>query len=87
MSNQLKVSVLGLMVLMWLIAVLGCASPPKALDPSVSGPQMIVNPECIRLGVVKMRDTDIVFEGSGFKPGDSVLITLTGPNETKVIAA
>jgi hypothetical protein len=34
-----------------------------------------------------MRDTNIVFEGSGFKPGDSVLITLTGPNETKVIAA
>ena len=36
-----------------------------------------------------MRDTNIVFEGSGFqsKAGDSVLITLTGPNETKVIAA
>ena len=87
MFNQLKVSVLGLMVLMWLIAVSGCASPPKALDPSVSGPQMIVNPETIRLGVVKMRDTNIVFEGSGFKPGDSVLISLAGPNETKVIAA
>jgi hypothetical protein len=87
MSNQLKVSVLGLMILMCLIAVSGCASPPKTLDPSVTGPQVIVNPECIRLGVVKMRDTNIVFEGSGFKPGDSVLITLTGPNETKVIAA
>ena len=36
-----------------------------------------------------MRDTNIVFEGGGFEPkaGDSVLITLTGPNETKVIAA
>jgi hypothetical protein len=67
--------------------VSGCASPPKTLDPSISGPQLIVNPETIRLGVVKMRDTNIVFEGSGFKPGDSVLITLTGPNETKVIAA
>ncbi len=64
-----------------------CSSPPKKLDPSVSGPQVIVNPETIRLGVVKMRDTNIVFEGSGFKPGDSVLITLAGPNETKVIAA
>jgi hypothetical protein len=65
----------------------GCSTPPKKLDPSISGPQLIVNPECIRLGVVKMRDTNIVFEGSGFNPGDSVLITLTGPNDTKVIAA
>jgi hypothetical protein len=50
---------------------------------------VIVHPETIRLGVVKMRDTNIVFEGCGFqaKPGDSVLVTLTGPNETKVIAA
>lgn len=73
----------------FLIILLGCASPPKTLDPSISGPQLIVNPETIRLGVVKMRDTNIVFEGSGFqaKAGDSVLITLKGPNETKVVAA
>ena len=87
MSNQLRVSVLGLMILICSIAVSGCSTPPKKLDPSVSGPQLIVNPECIRLGVVRMRDTNIVFEGSGFKPGDSVLITLTGPNDTKVVAA
>ena len=87
MSNQMKINLSGLMILTWLIAVLGCASPPKTLDPSASGPQLIVNPETVRLGVVKMRDTNIAFEGSGFKPGDSVLITLTGPNETKVIAA
>jgi hypothetical protein len=79
----------GWVILFCLVVVSGCASPPKTLDPSISGPQAIVNPETIRLGVVKMRDTNIVFEGSGFqtKPGDSVLITLTGPNETKVIAA
>lgn len=67
----------------------GCSSPPKKLDASISGPQMIVNPETVRLGVVKMRDTNILFEGSGFqvKPGESVLIILTGPKETKVIAA
>ena len=77
------------MILACLIIVLGCANSPKKLDPSVSGPQMIVNPETVRLGVVKMRDTNIVFEGAGFqaKPGESVLITLTGPNETKVIVA
>ena len=79
---------LELITLVCFMMVSGCASPPKTLDPSISGPQMIVNPETIRLGVVKMRDTNIVFEGSGFqaKPGDSVLITLAGPNETKVIA-
>jgi len=76
-------------ILFCLIILSGCSTPPKKLDPSVSGPQMIVNPETVRLGVVKMRDTNIVFEGAGFqaKPGESVLITLTGPNETKVIVA
>lgn len=89
MSTSIRVILSYLMVLACLIILSGCANPPKTLDPSISGPQMVVNPETIRLGVVKMRDTEIVFEGSGFqaKPGDSVLITLTGPNETKVIAA
>jgi hypothetical protein len=65
----------------------GCASPPKTLDRSVPGPQVIVNPGSIRLGVAKLMDTVIVFEGSGFKPGDSMFITLLGPNETKAIVA
>ena len=89
MSNQKSFRFLGIITLACFMMVSGCSSPPKKLDPSISGPQLIVNPETIRLGVVKMRDTNIVFEGSGFqsKAGDSVLITLTGPNETKVIAA
>lgn len=87
MSNQEKINMKRLISLGLLIILLGCAGPPKALDPSVSGPQLIVNPELVRLSVSKMKDTNIVFEGSGFKPGDSVLITLTGPQETKVIAA
>jgi len=76
-------------ILFCLIVLSGCSTPPKKLDPSITGPQIIVNPETIRLGVVKMRDTNIVFEGAGFsaKAGDSVLVTLTGPSETKVIAA
>lgn len=65
----------------------GCASSPKTLDRSVTGPQVIVNPESIRLGVAKLMDTIIIFEGSGFKSGDSVFITLLGPNETKAIVA
>ena len=89
MTTQRKFGFRSLIILACLIILSGCSSPPKILDPSIKGPQIIVNPETIRLGVVKMRDTNIVFEGSGFqaKPGDSVLITLAGPNETKVIAA
>ncbi len=89
MSTLMKVIFSYLMILACLIILSGCTNPPRALDPSISGPQVVVNPETIRLGVVKMRDTNIVFEGAGFqaKPGDSVLITLIGPNETKVIAA
>jgi hypothetical protein len=87
MVNSKKV--LFSILLISVLVLSGCSSPPKKLDPSIPGPQMIVNPETIRLGVVKMRDTNIVFEGSGFQAnsGDSVLITLTGLNETKVIAA
>jgi hypothetical protein len=89
MSNRKSFRFLGLMALVCFMTVSGCSGPPKKLDSSISGPQAIVNPETIRLGVVKMRDTNVVFEGSGFqsKAGDSVLITLKGPNETKVIVA
>ncbi len=89
MLNLKKIITSSFVILVCLIILSGCSSPPKKLDPSISGPQMIVNPETVRLGVVKMRDTNIVFEGSGFQtnPADSVLITLSGPNETKVIAA
>jgi hypothetical protein len=87
MLNSKKIVFSSLMILACLIIVFGCANSPKKLDPSITGPQVIVNPEIIRLGVVKMRDTNIVFEGSGFKSNDSVLITLTGPSETKVITA
>lgn len=89
MMTKRKFSFRSFIILIFLVILSGCSSSPKKLDPSISGPQMIVNPETVRLGVVKMRDTNIVFEGAGFQvtPGDSVLITLTGPNETKVIAA
>jgi len=76
-----------LMIFVCLMIVLGCSNTLKTLDRSVSGPQVIVNPESIRLGIAKVMGTEIVFEGGGFKPGDSVLIILAGPKETKVIAA
>jgi len=75
------------MVLVSFLIVSGCSNTPKTLDRSVTGPQVIVNPESIRLGVAKLMDTIIVFEGSGFKPGDSMFITLIGPNETRAIVA
>ena len=87
MCKEKKIIFWRLMILACLIIVWGCANTPKTLDPSVSGPQVIVNPEFIRLSVSKLKDTNIVFEGSGFKSGDSVLITLLGPNETKVFVA
>lgn len=87
MSNQLKVIISRLMILMCLIGVSGCASPPKTLDPSISGPQMIVNPETIRLGVAKVLDTKIFFEGSGFKAKDSIYIELLGPKQAKLVVA
>jgi len=92
MLKQKKGSVLRLMVWVSLISVFlfmlsGCPSPPKKLDPSVSGPQLIVNPESLCLGVAKVLDTNIVFEGSGFKPKDSIFIELLGPNQTKAVVA
>jgi len=76
-----------LMLWIWLIIAWGCTSTPNTLDRSVSGPQAIVNPETIRLSVSKLKDTIIVFEGSGFRSGDSVLVTLLGPKETRVFVA
>ncbi len=61
-----------------LLGVAGCAGPPKSFDPAVEGPQMIVEPETIRLGVARVMDTQFVFRGKGFQPGDSVFIELMG---------
>jgi len=87
MSTRKRICFWRLTIWLCLIIVLGCLNPTKTLDRSISGPQIIVNPETIRLGVAKVMGTEIAFEGAGFKPGDSVLITLLGPKETKVIAA
>ncbi len=81
MTTRQKMILSGLMI--WVCLVVGVLF----VNHSNSEPQVTVNPEAIRLGVAKLMATNIVFEGSGFKPGDSVLITLEGPHETKVIAA
>ena len=68
----------ALLVVSVFLLISGYAEQAKALNPGVKGPQLIVNPESIRLGVAKVMKTDIVFSGSGFEPGDSVFIKLLG---------
>jgi len=53
-----------------------CSEPTKGLNKEINHPQLTVHPGTIRLGVAKLRATNIVFSGSGFEPGDSVFIKL-----------
>lgn len=87
MCKEKKVILQRLVILTCFVIVWACTSTPKTLDTTISGPQVIVNPETVRLSVSKLKDTNIVFEGSGFKSGDSILVTLLGPNETRVYVA
>ena len=64
------------LVLSGVFLILGCSGSVKTLDMSVKGPQMIVNPQTVRVGIARIIDTNIVFSGAGFEPGDSVFITL-----------
>jgi len=66
----------SLLVLSGILLISGCSEPAKTLDKGVKGPQIIVNPGTVRLGVAKLRATKFVFSGSGFEPGDSVFINL-----------
>ncbi|MCP4665061.1 MAG: hypothetical protein GY849_01740 [Deltaproteobacteria bacterium] len=72
-----RIAILGLLIAMVMVfSFMGCASSPKGFDPSVKGPQMIVEPCTIRLGIVTTLKTAIVFKGKGFQPGDSVFVKL-----------
>jgi len=68
----------GLISVIIIFMVMGCATAKKEFDPNVKGPQMIVEPETIRLGVAKVMGTQFVFKGKGFQPEDSVFINLLG---------
>jgi len=87
MNSPKKMTFWSIIVLISFLVIPGCSNHPKRLDPSISGPQVIVNPETIRLGVAKVLDTKILFEGSGFKPKDSIYIELLGPDQTKLVVA
>lgn len=68
-------------------ALAGCSAGPQTFNPDISGPQLIVNPECVSLGTATLMKEKVVFGGSGFAPQDSVFITVFGPDETKVVVA
>jgi len=69
-------TVVSLLALSGAFMILGCAGAAKTLDMNVKGPQMIVNPQTVRMGIARIIDTNIVFSGAGFEPGDSVFIEL-----------
>jgi hypothetical protein len=69
-------SLTSFLVFTSIFLVSGCSEAIKTLNKEVKGPQIIVNPGTVRLGVAKIKDTKIVFSGSGFEPGDSVFIKL-----------
>jgi hypothetical protein len=87
MIPQEKLRFLAFITFACFVVISGCASTPEKLDLSRSGPQVIVNPETLRLGIAKVLDTQILFEGSGFKPKDSIYIELLGPSQTKLVVA
>jgi hypothetical protein len=68
----------GLISFVFIFMIIGCASSPKEFDPNTTGPQMIVEPDTIRLGVARMKDMKIVFRGKGFQPEDSIFVKLLG---------
>ncbi|MCK9229379.1 MAG: hypothetical protein M0Q23_04085 [Syntrophales bacterium] len=71
----------GLVLLAGILILTGCGTTSRdiqTLDPYTPDPQVIVNPASVRLGVAKLMDTTIEFQGSGFEPGDSVFVTLSG---------
>ena len=80
MEHTLKkaLTIISLLVFFTIFLVSGCSEAVKTLDKGIKGPQIIVNPGTIRLGVAKMKGMKIVFSGSGFQPGDSVFIKLLG---------
>jgi hypothetical protein len=68
----------GLISIIIIFVIAGCATAKKEFNPNVKGPQMIVEPETIRLGVAKVMDTQFLLRGKGFQPEDSVFVEIVG---------
>lgn len=65
----------------------GCAGPQKMVNPALPGPQVVMNPQEISLGVAKLVGTDYIFNGSGFTPGETVFISLIGQPDVNIAVA
>jgi len=68
--------IISLLIFFTIVLISGCSEAVKSLDQGIKGPQIIVNPGTVRLGIAKLTKLKIVFSGSGFEPGDSVFIKL-----------
>ncbi len=76
MDRTRSLAVSCFLVLSGIFLISGCSGPPGGPKKNTGHPQVTVNPERIRLGVAKLRATNILFSGSGFEAGDSVFIKL-----------
>lgn len=85
MQNLKKLHLLA--AFLFFVFIFGCASPPKVLDLAIPGPQVVMNPQVIPLGVAKLIGTDFIFDGSGFTSGDTVFISLIGKPDVNVAVA
>jgi hypothetical protein len=74
----------GILLIITLIMIAGCGSEapkPKDFNSAVEGPQLIVEPDVIRLGVAKLVGTEIIFRGKGFDPDEKIMVVLSGNEE------
>lgn len=76
-------SLVGYLVILTVLMMTGaCATKPVQFDADMKGPQLIVQPECVSLGVAKLLGAKIIFKGIGFQPGEKFMIILSGGEET-----
>ncbi len=68
----------GLVLCFLILLIVGCATAQKEFDPNIKGPQLIAEPDEIRLGIARVMGMEIAFKGKGFQPGDSVFVSLLG---------
>jgi hypothetical protein len=83
LRKEIEISLTGgltsiIVFIMILNMFMGCSTPQKEFNPYFAGPQLIVEPKKIHLGVAELLDTEIVFRGKGFVPKDSVFVKLVG---------
>lgn len=72
-------------VVLFSLVVLGCTTKtPKMPDRSFKGPQVVINPQEVPLGVASLMGMEMIIEGAGFRPQDTVLIWLIGEKDIKV---